>query len=263
MPYVKSYFKAFYNRCVTTDEWRQHLYDFYSGSPEITAKLNTIDWDAWLHGEGLELPVKMEYDTTLAEHAYALATRWIKVITAPGKAENEKFGANDIKGWNTNQIIVFLEKLHAGPRVPPPMVKRLDDAYGFSNAKNGEILLRFYEVALEAEGGVYARKAAEWVKNQGRMKICRPIYRALLKVEPELAEKTFMESKSFYHPIAAAMIEKVSFKLLPPPALVALGSGNDCPCAPVLLLSSSGSWTCSLNYCEFIFFAGSSLVCWR
>ena len=28
---------------------------------------------AWLHGEGTELPVKMEYDTTLAQQAYDLA----------------------------------------------------------------------------------------------------------------------------------------------------------------------------------------------
>ena len=29
-----------------------------------------------MYGEGLELPVKMEYDLTLAEQSYALAGRW-------------------------------------------------------------------------------------------------------------------------------------------------------------------------------------------
>ena len=29
-----------------------------------------------MYGEGLELPVKMEYDLTLAEQSYTLAGRW-------------------------------------------------------------------------------------------------------------------------------------------------------------------------------------------
>ncbi|KAI3478923.1 hypothetical protein L1887_59107 [Cichorium endivia] len=79
-----------------------------------------------------------------------------------------------------------------------------------SKATNGEVLLRFFEVALEVEGGQYAQQAAEWVKGQGRMKFCRTVYRALNKVEPQLAKKTFTDNRSFYHPIAAAQIEKVS-----------------------------------------------------
>lgn len=35
-------------------------------SSQVTSK-------AWLHGEGTELPVKMEYDTSLAQQAYDLA----------------------------------------------------------------------------------------------------------------------------------------------------------------------------------------------
>ncbi|KDN39017.1 hypothetical protein K437DRAFT_228230 [Tilletiaria anomala UBC 951] len=217
MPYVKAYFATFFDRSVTTEEWRAHLYAFYAGSPEITKKLDNIQWDAWLYGEGVDLPVDMtkDYDSSLAEAAFALAQRWEAVIT--GAANNKAgaataFGPVDIQGWNANQIVVFLEKLHSGPQVPPTVVTQLDDAYGFSKATNGEVLLRFFEVALEvkSDDDRYARQAAEWVKGQGRMKFCRTVYRALHKIEPELAKKTFVENKGFYHPIAAAQIEKVS-----------------------------------------------------
>lgn len=210
LPYAKSYFHAFYNRSVTTQEWREHLFKFFESNAEATAALHKVDWDAWLYGEGLELPVKMEYDTSLAEQAFSLASRWIQVIDGHATLENAKFRPADIKGWNANQVVVFLERLHSGPKVPLAITHKLDEVYEFSKASNGEVLLRFFEVALEVKGGKYAQQAAEWVKGQGRMKFCRTVYRALNKVEPELAKKTFLDNKSFYHPIAAAQIEKVS-----------------------------------------------------
>ncbi|SPO19828.1 related to leukotriene-A4 hydrolase [Ustilago trichophora] len=211
LPYAKSYFHAFYNRSVTTQEWREHLFAFYKDNAEATAALNKVDWDAWFHGEGLELPVKMEYDTTLAEQAFTLANRWIQVIEGHSSLDKAGFKREDIQGWSANQVVVFLERLHSGPKVPLAVTQRLDEVYEFSKATNGEVLLRFFEVALEVKGGKYAQQAAEWVKGQGRMKFCRTVYRALNKVEPELAKKTFLDNKSFYHPIAAAQIEKVSF----------------------------------------------------
>lgn len=210
LPYAKSYFHAFYNRSVTTEEWREHLFKFFEGNAQATAALHKVDWDAWFHGEGLELPVKMEYDTTLAEQAFSLASRWIQVIEGQVSLESARFKKEDIKGWNANQVVVFLERLHSGPKVPVAITQKLDEVYEFSKATNGEVLLRFFEVALEVQGGKYAQQAAAWVKGQGRMKFCRTVYRALNKVEPELAKKTFLDNKSFYHPIAAAQIEKVS-----------------------------------------------------
>jgi leukotriene-A4 hydrolase len=44
----------------------------------------------------------------------------------------------------------------------------------------------------------FASDNAEWVTNKGRMKFCRPIYRLLLDVNPELAIKTFKDHASFY-----------------------------------------------------------------
>lgn len=47
------------------------------------------------------------------------------------------------------------------------------------------------------------------VRHQGRMKYCRTIFKALYRVAPALARRTFLENESFYHPIAASMIRKV------------------------------------------------------
>lgn len=80
LPFIRSHFKTFYDRSVTTEEWKQHLFDFYAGNADITKKLEAVDWQGWLYGEGLKLPVKMEYDNTLAVQSQKLADRWIKVV---------------------------------------------------------------------------------------------------------------------------------------------------------------------------------------
>ncbi len=58
---------------------------------------------AWLYGEGTELPVKMEYDTTLAEQAYRLAERWDASRNVSDVSELD-FKGGDLDGFDSNQI---------------------------------------------------------------------------------------------------------------------------------------------------------------
>ena len=60
-------------------------------------------------------------------------------------------------------------------------------------------------------------EAAKWVVGsddtgvvKGRMKFCRPTFRAIAKVDKALAIETYTPNKSAFHPIAAKLIEKVS-----------------------------------------------------
>lgn len=60
----------------------------------------------WLFGEGLTLPVPIEYDTTLAKASYALAAQW---DTSRSKDVSElDFKPDDVAGMDTNQISTFL-----------------------------------------------------------------------------------------------------------------------------------------------------------
>ena len=114
--------------------------------------------------QGLELPVKLEYNETLAVEAFALAARWEQAIAQQVPVGDSQFSPRDMEGWNTNQVVVFLERLHAGPKVPGAYTSWLDDVYKLSTAHNTEIRLRFYELALEDKHGMYAKQAADWVR---------------------------------------------------------------------------------------------------
>ncbi|KAF7367549.1 Leukotriene A-4 hydrolase [Mycena sanguinolenta] len=234
LPYVKDYVQTFIGKSITTEQWKAHLYDFFSrnGGPEKIKLLDGIDWNAWLYGEGLELPVKMTYDETLAQAAYALADRW---DTARSTAANATtFKKSDLDGFNANQIIVFLERLQSLPALPLEHLQHLGTLYALSNTPNAEVRLRFYALALSpptSEAAAYFVGAAgKWVVGddetgviKGRMKFCRPIFKAVFKVDKTLALDIWAKNKEGFHPIARRLIDKASCFLLCRSILTGIG----------------------------------------
>ncbi|KAF9014887.1 peptidase family M1-domain-containing protein [Cyathus striatus] len=219
LPYVKDYVGTFMGQSITTGQWKDHLYEYYKthGSPENIKALDDVDWNAWFYGEGLELPVLLTYDTTLATVAYNLAERWnVARSTDTSKLD---FRETDLDDFNGNQIIVFLEHLQSYEPLPSSLVTHLGSLYKLSLSLNTEIRFRFYQVALSDPSSSvaksFAKPIAKWVVGEdetgvikGRMKFCRPTFRALLKVNKALTEETFNKSKNAFHPIARKLIEK-------------------------------------------------------
>lgn len=117
-------------------------------------------------------------------------------------------------------VVVFLQRLQAYAPLPPPHITHLSKLYHFATTPNAEIRFRFYELALKdptsraAKG--FALEAASWIVGndgtgviKGRMKFCRPVLRAVGKVDRDLAVRVFGGKKDAFHPIARKMIEKV------------------------------------------------------
>ncbi|KAJ7058795.1 peptidase family M1-domain-containing protein [Mycena amicta] len=217
LPYVKDYVNTFIEKSITTQQWKDHIYGYYQkNSPDKVKLLDTIDWNAWLYGEGVELPVQMQYDTTLAQAAYALADRW---DASRDTTDLSEFKSSDLEGFNANQIVVFLERLQDRPALPLSHLTALGRTYGIDSTPNSEVRLRFYELVLTPPTSEAAKHfvgdASKWVVGadgsgviKGRMKFCRPVFREMAKVDRELAVKTWEAYKGGFHPIAKRMIEK-------------------------------------------------------
>ncbi|KAF8202833.1 hypothetical protein BJ912DRAFT_1018714 [Pholiota molesta] len=219
LPYVKDYVETFIGQSITTAQWKEHLFSYWEkhGGPEKIKALNTVDFDAWFYGEGVELPVKMEYDLTLAETAYKLAERWDAARNATDIPKLD-FKKSDLEGFNSNQIVVFLERLQSYPPLPSDLILYLGSLYNLSTTPNAEIRLRFYEVALgdpsSAAAKMLADEAAKWVIGddgsgvvKGRMKFCRPVLKAVAKVDKALAIENWEKKRTAFHPIARKLID--------------------------------------------------------
>ncbi|KAF8633192.1 hypothetical protein AX15_001489 [Amanita polypyramis BW_CC] len=220
LPYVKDYVNTFMGKSITTDQWRTHLYNYFreSGDDEKVKALDRVDWNAWLHGEGLELPVTLVYDMTLAENAFTLADRWDNSRSVVDISQLD-FKQSDLEGLDANQIVVFLERLQSLQPLPSSHLQHLAEVYRFSSTPNAEIRLRFYELILSDPKATVAQsfavRAANWVVGddgsgiiKGRMKFCRPVLRAVNKVDSDLAKTTFGRKKYSFHPVARRLIEK-------------------------------------------------------
>jgi len=220
LPYIRDYVATFQGKSITTWDWKAHLYAYFEkhGGRNKLDALNSVDWDAWFHGEGLKLPEEPSYDTTLADPAYGLAARWdtSRSISDVTKLD---FTTSDVKAFDSNQKIVFLERLATYTPLPPTHISHLGALYEVATSANAEIRLRFYQVALKdptsSVAGDLAGQALKWVTGRdgtgvikGRMKFCRPTFRAASRVNATLAKEYFAHSKEEFHPIARKLIEK-------------------------------------------------------
>ena len=116
--------------------------------------------------------------------------------------------------------VVFLERLATYAPLPSTHIKHLGALYDVASSKNAEIRLRFYDVALKDPTSSAALdftvQALKWVTGRdgtgvikGRMKFCRPTFRAASRINAALTREYFTQSKREFHPIARKLIEKV------------------------------------------------------
>lgn len=86
--------------------------------------------------------------------------------------------------------------------------QQLGKTYGLLDSKNVELKTAYYIIALRAEDASTYQSVADLLGSVGRMKYVRPLFRALNKVDRDLAVRTFEKNRDFYHPICRAMAEK-------------------------------------------------------
>jgi len=161
----------------------------------------------------------VDLDLSLAKQAYVLADRWDAARAID--VSKTSFSAADMDDFNSNQKIVFLERLQGFPPLPASHITHLGGLYRVADATNAEIRLRFYQLALRDPSSVpehLAEDAAKWVVGddgsgviKGRAKFCRTVFRSIAKVDKDLAVKYFEKHKSEFHPIARKLIEKVNW----------------------------------------------------
>lgn len=206
--FIPHYFETWRGKSLDSYDFKTTLLDFFQPDAAVSAKLAQIDWDTWFYKPGL--PPKPDFDTRLVDVAYALAAQWEKFTGNP----NPDFGPSkfDVDGWSANQLVVFLEKLLSfADKLPVPHVNYMGFIYDLKETRNVEISSRYYQVAMAAGDSSIKGFVTELLGRVGRMKFVRPLYRALMKMDYDLALETFEKYKDFYHPICRGMVAKDLF----------------------------------------------------
>lgn len=203
--FMKAYFNEFKFSTVTSQKFQDFFESYFKDIPAI----KDFDWKTWLHKPGM--PEKPTFDRTLSEQCEHLADAWISVDD--GETVKGMLPKHDISTWNTGLKCCFLDVLTATctdrkRQLSLSTISSMKKKYSFEQSQNSEILFRFCILAVEAGDASILPIVIRFITSQGRMKFVRPLYRALFHSEmgKELAVKTFLEHKDFYHPIAAKMV---------------------------------------------------------
>ena len=165
----------------------------------VRKQVDKIDWEELFLTSGMPKYVP-DFSNSLSAAAEQLAKNWI-ASAETGSAVNASL--DDIKGWSSQQICLFLEALlnHTQDDAPYPFsisfLEALDQAYGLNARKNSEIMLRWHSLCLRSDAEWVVPHVVQFITSQGRMKFVRPLYRALKtsKVGGKLADKVFGENK--------------------------------------------------------------------
>jgi len=92
--------------------------------------------------------------------------------------------------------------------VPLATLHKMDSLYRLTKMANGEVRSRWQRICLLSRADFIVPHVLGFLKEQGRMKYVRPLYRDLSKwpEKREIAISIFKEWRDNYHPIAAKML---------------------------------------------------------
>ncbi|KAG0242233.1 peptidase family M1-domain-containing protein [Mortierella sp. GBAus27b] len=210
-PYLRAHVNKFAGKSINTNDWKEFLYTYMRDThgQEKVDLLDKVDWATWLTHPGMP-PVDNQFDDTLAKACTDLRDRWVGSRDKAPTELDGLFSPQDIASFSSKQTVVFLELLAEQQPLPHGHLDLMDRLYQLTKVVNAEIRLSWQLLCLKANYEKIYPEVAAFASSMGRMKMARPLLRSLYKANngADLARETFLQHKTFYHPIAATMIAK-------------------------------------------------------
>ncbi|CAD6196149.1 unnamed protein product [Caenorhabditis auriculariae] len=197
--FLKTYISKFAHKSVYTDQWKENLYEFFSDKKAV---LDSIDWNLWLNRPGV--PPKPKYDSTLMTACKQLASQWTSSEAPPTDS------APFIKMGNSQRCAV-IDAIRASGGFSEAKMPQLTTTYQLDQAKNCELKFSWLMLGLEIQWQPILEPSLAFALAIGRMKYCKPIYRALF-AWPQARDRAIAQFKANIpnmHPITASVIQKL------------------------------------------------------
>jgi len=192
--FLREYFEKHRFETLTTEEFVQYLKDNLLDKYGVEANV-----DEWIYGPGIpdNLPLP-ESDRFAAVDQEAGR---FQAGTAPEKLQTE--------GWTTHEWLHFLRQLPED--LPQDRMASLDQAFGFSQSGNSEILAAWFEKSIHNGYSEQIMPAIEaFLTKVGRRKFLTPLYRAL-KENGQLsqAREIYEQARPNYHAVSRNTMEEL------------------------------------------------------
>lgn len=197
--YLRSYFDRHAFQPMTTDRFLADLREHLVGDDEqLEAALMLDEW---------------AYGTGIPSNAVAPSSDAFDIVEA--RAEEFVSGrtaaaALPTAEWTTQEWQHFLASLP--PELTSAKLRELDQAFGFSEEGNSEILFGWLLTAIRNRYEPAVPALEGFLTSQGRRKFLVPLYRALM-AEGEwgesLARRIYTQARPLYHPVSTGSVDEI------------------------------------------------------
>lgn len=197
--FLLKYIATFKFQSIDTDTFIEFL------KANVPGIENQIDLTLWTESTGIP-PDAMEPVSKIYTNIVSLANEFKQ-----GRMPRE----DEVVDWRGQEWELYLENLPES--LEASQVLALDSRYRLSESKDYEVKVAFLQLAIQSKCKGYLGEVEKTLKEVGRMKYLRPLYKALVKgpgkeEEKILAERVFSEARECYHPIAQAVVESILAK---------------------------------------------------
>lgn len=198
-PWFKAYVENFSYKTATSQEWKDFLYSYFPDKHDILD--SKVDWDMWFHQSGMpeQLPT---FDDTLEKECIAIAQSW---VDSKSEVDHTK---SEYDHLNTLQKIILFGHLEENEKLDAACWEAITNIYDMENVNNSEIRFQWIMFGLRTLTEKAFKAGEEMVRNQGRMKFTRPLFKSLNKMDRERTLTIYQEIRPFMHPTTADMVSK-------------------------------------------------------
>ncbi|TYZ62403.1 hypothetical protein PybrP1_010213 [[Pythium] brassicae (nom. inval.)] len=223
--FARAYIRAFRFRTVTSAEFRAFFERYFTETVDRRDAIQQVDWERWYHAPGMP-PVPAGFDTSLAKQAVSLGEQLVASVDPATWAA--AVAPETLAKWSATLWILLLDTLlvrqsqsrrqevgagaaSASASFSPGHLDAIDAFCGhhLTATQNAELRFRWYTLSLRAKDTRLLAGIRVFLKEQGRMKYVRPLFRDLCAaIGAGATVAVFEESKVLYHPIAAKMIQR-------------------------------------------------------
>jgi aminopeptidase N len=189
--FLRGYFARHAFHSITTQDF---LGDLARELPEAAA---AVDVARWTEEPGLPSDAPRPASRSLAAVDAELAR--LAAGTPPGELATA--------GVTTQQWLRFQRGL-PGTATAGDMAA-LDEAFGFTQRGNSEILCQWLELAIRHGYAAADARLEEFLRDVGRRKFLKPLYTALAQASPERAKALYAQNRARYHSVATTALDAV------------------------------------------------------
>jgi leukotriene-A4 hydrolase len=195
--FLRDYFDEYAFQPMTSERFLEHMNEELFEGDEAAAL--RVQARQWIYEPGLPANA-VEIRSTAFERVDAQVAAF-RAGTAPEQLETS--------GWSTHEWLRFLRALPE--TLDEPRLASLDDAFGFTESGNSEILFAWLRIAIRNRYEPALPALEEFLTSQGRRKFIAPLYEDLAGTDwgGPLAREIYSRARSTYHPVTSNTVDEI------------------------------------------------------